>query len=134
MIGILSYALIKYYLTKDKVISGNGGHPWITPANLWPTFVLLGTSILTFVMNLITVVSYTCGISAANRTDSFASIVVYAMTGVHVIVWAVAIGAYQVGNTESSLRGFACSSRADAIQAEVESYMSFGKLCTMQVS
>lgn len=131
--GILSYALVKYYITKDKVISGNGGHPWITPANLWPSFILLGITTVTFFMNLITVCSYTCGIGAANKTSSFTSIVVYVMTGLHVVVWAFAIGAYQMGNTTNSLRGFSCSDESDAIQEEVKSYLNYGKLCVMQV-
>jgi hypothetical protein len=132
--GILCYALAKYYLTKDKVISGNGGHPWITPANLWPSFMLLGITTVTFFMNLITVCSYICGISAANKTSSFTSIVIYVMTGLHVVVWGLAIGAYKMARTTSSLWGFSCSDNADAIQEEVKSYLSYGKLCTMQVS
>jgi hypothetical protein len=134
MIGVLSYALTKYFLTKNKVISGNGGHPWITPANLWPTFMLLGISTVTFFMNLITLISYTCGVGAANRTSTVTSIVVYAMTGLHVVLWAVAAGAYKMAQTENSLWGFACSDKADAIDAEVHSFIDFGKLCTMQVS
>jgi hypothetical protein len=133
MIGILSYALAKYYLTKNKIIQGNI-HPWITPATLWPSFMLLGISVVTFLMNLITLCSYVCGISTANRTYSFTSYVVYAMTGLHVVVWGFAIGAFRMGRTESSLWGFSCSDRADALQPLVQSYLNYGKLCTMQVN
>jgi hypothetical protein len=133
MIGILTYALAKYFLTKNKIIAGNV-HPWITPATLWPSFMLLAISVVTFIMNLITIISYACGISAANRTSSVTSYIVYAMTGLHVVVWGFAIGAYKMGRTESSLWGYSCSDKSDAIQAQVKSYLNFGKLCTMQVS
>jgi len=131
MIGILSYALAKYYLTKNKIIQGNV-HPWITPATLWPSFMLLGISAVTFLMNLITLCSYICGINPANKTYSCTSYVVYAMTGLHVVVWGFAIGAFRMGRTESSLWGFSCSDRADALQPLVQSYLNYGKLCTMQ--
>ena len=133
MIGIESYALAKYFLTKDKVIAGNV-HPWVTPATLWPTFMLLGISVLTFFMNLITICSYICGVGAANKTYSCTSYVVYAMTAAHVVLWLVAIGAFKMGQTPSSLWGYSCSDAAEKIQAEVNSFVQFGKLCTMQVS
>jgi len=131
LIGILSYALAKYFLTKNKIIPGNL-HPWITPATLWPSFMLLGIAAVTFFMNLITLCSYVCGIGTANKTYSCTSYVVYAMTGLHVIVWAFAIGAFKMGKTESSLWGFSCSPKSDVLQPLVHSYLSYGKLCTMQ--
>jgi hypothetical protein len=96
MIGTLSYALVKYFLTKNKIIQGNV-HPWITPATLWPSFMLLGISAVTVFMNLITLCSYVCGISTANKTYSCTSYVVYAMAGLRVIVWAFAIRRIQNG-------------------------------------
>jgi hypothetical protein len=131
MIGIESYALAKYYLTKNKIIAGNV-HPWATPATLWPTFMLLGISVVTFFGNLITLCSYICGISTANKTYSCTSYVVYAMTVAHVVLWAIAIGAFKMGQTPSSLWGYSCSDEADKIQEEVHSYLDFGRLCTAQ--
>jgi len=133
MIGILSYTLAVYFLTKNKIIGG-GAHPWVTPATLWPTFMLLGIAVVTFFMNLVTVCAYMCGVDAANKAYSCTKYVVYTMTGIHVLAWAVAIGLYQMAKTERSLWGYACSKEADKIQAQVQSFMSFGRLCTMQVS
>lgn len=131
MMGVLSYALAKYYLTKDKIIQGNV-HPWITPTTLWPTFMLLAISVVTFFMNFITICAYICGISTANKTYSCTSYVVYAMTGLHVVAWGFAIGAFRMGRTESSLWGFSCSDKADALQPLVHSFLDYGKLCTAQ--
>lgn len=51
-----------------------------------------------------------------------------------VVAWAVAIGAFRMGSGESSLWGYSCSDKADQIQAQVQSFLNFGTLCTMQVS
>jgi hypothetical protein len=133
MIGIMCYALAKYFLTKNKVIAGNV-HPWITPATLWPTFMLLAISVVTFLLSLITVCAYMCGVDAANKTYSVTNYIRYAMMVVRVVAWAVAIGAFKMGSGESSLWGYSCSDKADQIHAQVQSFLNFGKLCTMQVS
>ncbi len=133
MIGILCYALTKYFITKDKVIAGNA-HPWITPATLWPTFMLLAISVVTFLLSLITVCAYVCGVDAANKTYSVTNYIRYGMMGVRVVAWAVAIGAFRMGSGEKSLWGYSCSHQADQIQVQVQSYLNFGTLCTMQVS
>jgi hypothetical protein len=133
MIGILAFTLSRYYLTKNKIIAGNV-HPWVTPATLWPTFMLLGIAVVTFCMNLINVCAYICGVDAANKAYSCTKYVTYALTAVHVVAWAITIGLFKMAQTESSLWGYSCSSAADKIQAQVQSYVDFGKLCTMQVS
>ena len=133
MIGIMCYALAKYFLTKDKVIAGNV-HPWITPTTLWPTFMLLAISVITFFLSLITVCAYMCGVDAANKAYSCTNYFRYAMMVVRVVAWGVAIGAFKMGKTESSLWGYSCSDKADQIQAQVHSFVNFGTLCTMQVS
>ncbi|PMD16738.1 hypothetical protein NA56DRAFT_649049 [Hyaloscypha hepaticicola] len=130
MIGIMSYAIAKYFLTKNKVIAGNV-HPWITPTTLWPSFVLLGISVVTFFLSLITVCTYICGVDAANKTNSVTNYIRYGMMVVRVVAWAVAIGAFKMGSGERSLWGYSCSA-PDQIQAQVQNFLDFGKLCTMQ--
>jgi len=131
VIGVMSYALIKYYLTRNHLIAGNV-HPWVTPATLWPTYMLLGIATVTFFMNLITLCSYACGIGAANKVNSGASIIGYIMQGVHVIVWGVGMGLFRMAKTGKDLWGYSCSPLTDQIHAEVESFVDFGKLCTLQ--
>jgi hypothetical protein len=95
MMGSEAYALAKYFLTKNHIIAGNV-HPWATPTTLWPTIMLLAISTITFVMNLITLCTYICGVGAANKTSSFASIVGYVMLAAHMVVWAVAVGLFKM--------------------------------------
>ena len=132
MVGSLSYALAKYFLTKNHVIAGNV-HPWATPTTLWPTIMLLGISTITFIANLITLCTYLCGIGAANKTSSFFSYIGYILLAVHVVIWAVAVGLFKMANTGHDLWGYSCSDQAEAIQEQVQSFLDFGKLCTLQV-
>jgi hypothetical protein len=96
--------------------------------------MLLGIATVTFFMNLITLSSYCCGIDTANKVNSAASIIGYIMLGVRVLAWGAATGLFQMANTGKDLWGYSCGSIADQIQAEVESFLDFGKLCAMQVS
>ncbi|KAH7333211.1 hypothetical protein BKA65DRAFT_538908 [Rhexocercosporidium sp. MPI-PUGE-AT-0058] len=131
MIGILSFALTKYYLTRNNVIAGNQ-KAWVTPTTLWPTFMLLGIAAITFFMNLVTLCSYTCGVGAANKSSTATTCVEIILLAVHVVSWAVAAGLYRMAETGTDLWGYTCSSRADEIESQVKAYVSFGKLCNLQ--
>jgi hypothetical protein len=99
--------------------------------------MLLGIATVTFFMNLITLCTYCCGVDTANKVHSAASIVGYIMLGTRVLVWGVGAGLFRMAYDSyngKDLWGYSCSSIADQIQAEVESFLDFGKLCTMQVT
>lgn len=131
LMGSLSYALTKYFLTKNHVVAGNV-HPWAVPTTLWPTIMLLSIATITFIMNFITLCTYMCGVGAANRTSSVFSYIGYIMLAAHVVVWAVAMGLFKMANTGKDLWGYSCGPEADAIQEQVKSFVNFGKLCTLQ--
>jgi len=131
--GTLSYALAKYYLTRNHVIEGNA-HPWVTPTTIWPTVMLLAIATVTFFMNLITLLSYCCGVGAANKASSVTSILGYIFLFLHFAAWAVAAGLYRMARDGKDLWGYSCSDASDQIQDQVKSFLNFGELCTMQVS
>ncbi len=57
------------------------------------------------------------------------------MLVIHVVVWAVAMGLFQMAQqTGNDLWGYSCGNVADEIQAAVTNFLDFGKLCTVQVS
>ena len=58
----------------------------------------------------------------------------YAMVAGQVVAWAVATGLFKMANTGNDLWGWSCGTASDAIQGEVQSFLNFGQLCTMQVS
>lgn len=131
IIGSLSYSLAKYFLTRNHIIEGDV-HPWATPTVLWPTYMLLAIAVVTFMLNIITICTYVCGVKAANRTSSIASYIGYAITAVHFAAWAVVTGLFKMANTGSDLWGYSCGSVSDQIQPQVQSFLDFGKLCTVQ--
>ncbi|TVY53424.1 hypothetical protein LCER1_G005236 [Lachnellula cervina] len=131
MIGTLSFALTKYYLTRNHLIAGNA-HPWATPTTVWPTTMLLGIATVTFSMNLVTLLSYCCGVGAANKASSVTSVLGYVFLIVHFAAWAVAAGLYRMARDGRDLWGYSCSGASDAVQEQVKSFLDFGKLCTMQ--
>ena len=133
IMGSEGFALTKYLLTKDHMIAGNV-HPWATPTTLWPTIMLLAISTMTFIMNLITLCTYICGVGAANKTSNVFSVIGYVFLGAHVVVWAVAMGLFKMASTGKDLWGYSCGSEADTIQEQVQSFLDFGRLCTLQVS
>lgn len=96
--------------------------------------MLLGIAAVTFVMNLITLGSYICGVEAANKSASATSAVGVVLLVVHVVAWAVAAGLFRMAETGNDLWGYSCSSAADEVQAQVQSYLNFNKLCSYQVS
>lgn len=133
MVGVESYALSRYYLTRNHLIAGNAS-PWVTPATLWPTFLLLGMSVVTFLLNIITICAYACGVGASNKINSCTTVINYIFLGVQVVLWGITVGLFKMANNGNDLWGYSCSDQADQIQAEVRSFLDFGKLCTMQVS
>jgi hypothetical protein len=132
MMGTLCWTLAKYYLTRNHLIEGSV-HPWVTPATVWPTFMLLAISTVTFFMNLITLISYCCGVGAANKANTVTSVIGYIFLFVHFAAWAVAVGLYRMARDGKDLWGYSCSDTSDQIQEQVKGFLDFGKLCTMQV-
>jgi hypothetical protein len=130
--GIEAFSLVKYFLTRNHLLA-DGNSPYPTPTILWPTFMLLSIALTTFVVNLITLVSYICSIKAANTASTMGSVVTYVLLGVRVVVWASAAGLFKMAETGNDLWGYSCSDASDKIQDEVKSFVDFGKLCTMQV-
>jgi len=94
--------------------------------------MLLAVSVVTMIMNLVTVCSYICGIDTANKTDRVATYVRYIMLALQVVAWAIGTGLFKMANTGHDLWGYSCSGSADAIQEQVQSFLDFGKLCTAQ--
>ncbi|KAF4624490.1 hypothetical protein G7Y89_g13682 [Cudoniella acicularis] len=132
VMGTLSYALAKYFLTRNHVLPG-GTNPWITPTTLWPSLMLLGIATVTFILNAITLFAYCCGgVQSANKASTVTSVAGYIFLAAHLVAWVVAAGLYRYGRTGNDLWGYSCSDKADAVQEQVQSFLDFGKLCTMQ--
>ncbi|CAG8949547.1 hypothetical protein HYFRA_00007779 [Hymenoscyphus fraxineus] len=130
MIVTLSYTLYSYFTTKSHQV--NGTSIWGASPTLWPSIALLAVSALTFVLNVIALLSYCRSVEAANKVSNVASYVGYAVLAIHVITWIAASAAYRIFRTGRDLWGYSCSSKADSIQSSVQGIVNFDRLCTLQ--
>jgi len=131
IIASLAHALAQFYLTQGHKISG-GASPWPKHPTLWSTYMLLAIAAITFIMNFIVICTYICGVNAANKASSITGYIGYALLAVRIVAWGVAAGLFQKANTGNDLWGYSCSDQADAIQAQVQSYINFNTLCLTQ--
>ena len=133
MVGSMAFALSQYFTTRDRTLSG-GGHPWAPNTVLWPTYMVIAIATVTMMMNLITLCFYCCGVDAANKSNKIMGYLGYIVVAVHAVVWAVTTGLFKMAsNVGNDLYGFSCSPQADAIQAQVQSFLNFNDLCMVQV-
>ncbi|MCJ1406169.1 hypothetical protein MMC19_000234 [Ptychographa xylographoides] len=131
MVGSMAYALYMYQTTKDMTLSG-GQHPWSPQTVLWPTFMVLSTAGVTFIMNIIILSAYMCGAMAADKTSTIMGYIGYGITAIHVVVWVINAGLFKMAFTGRDLWGFSCSTEADALQAQVKSVLNYTTLCQIQ--
>ncbi|MCJ1404119.1 hypothetical protein MMC11_007344 [Xylographa trunciseda] len=131
MVASMAYALQQYFTTRDRNISG-GGHPWAVNTVLWPTYMVLAIATVTMMMNIITMGFYCCGVDAANKSNRFMGYLGYIVMAVHAVVWAVTTGLFKMAENGNDLYGFSCSTEADAIQEQVQSFLNFNNLCMVQ--
>jgi hypothetical protein len=148
ILGALAYSLNVYFQTRNRLLA-NGQPPWPNPAVLWPTYLLLAISILTFVTNGLLIFvphmhrskdavdqesprDFAAVKSLRKRTEKLLNSSQYVATALYFIAWAISSGLFQMANTGQDLWGWSCSPKSDAIQAQVQNYLDFGKLCLLQ--
>jgi len=135
MIGSLTYTLISYFTTRHHTLDDTTRIWGAQPKLLWPTYLILSVSSLTFVLNAATLIAYICGISAANKTGDITIYVGYFMLSVEVVVWAVSSALYKVTDTGKDLWGYSCGKKANKeVLRKAQSFVDFGTLCSTQVS
>jgi hypothetical protein len=95
--------------------------------------MLLSIACIAWIMNSIMLCSYMFGVRAANKTSTVVTWIATVILVVHIVVWAVAVGLFMMASDGTDLWGHSCDV-SDEIQQSVESFLDFGKLCTVQVS
>lgn len=94
---------------------------------------------VSFLLDLIIMVSYCKGIRTANRAANVSTWWTWAVILSHVVTWAVAAGIYRKGKEPDAngkhrdLWGWTCSDAAKELQHVLTS-VNFGKYCNVQVS
>ena len=148
VLGTLAYSLAQYLKTKNLTIA-NGSNVWPSNLVLWPTYLLLSVAFVTFVTNGLLLFipcmhrhkshndhvdpSDRAAVKASRKhTDRLLSASQYVAIALYFIAWAISSGLFQFANTGGDLWGCTCSTTADGIQPQVQSFLNFGRLCTVQ--
>lgn len=131
MEAIMVYVLYKYYTTKDIPSPGRTS-PWAKDTQLWPAFVLLAGSLVTFLLDLGGIIAACCHKSKrAQKLEEGLGYVAYAF---YVVKWVAVATLYLVGKTSKDLWGWSCDVRAAKIQEFYVTDLNFEQLCMEQVS
>lgn len=136
MDGILFYVLYKFYTTRSIPAPDANpprNSPWANDTQLWPAFVLLISSTLTFIIDLVALIaSYYSQRNrrAAEKVENAMTIAGYTA---FVLKWIAVAVLYRVGKTTKDLWGWSCDERAQRIQQFYATELDFSKLCVEQV-
>ena len=109
--------------------------PWANGSILWPTTLLLVTSIVSFLVASIVMFSYLRGIRTANAASQygsyFSATVLIANTG----LWIAVAVAYRAGRTRSDLWGWSCETDVqERLQQFFIDVVDFEQYCNVQTS
>jgi len=118
--------------TLAKFFSTRAGTPRAWPSNpaLYPTYTLISVSAVVLILDVVALISYCCGVKAANRASDMSSYVQYLALA---IGWAAGAGVFKWANSHSNrtdLWGWSCSDAADLFETVNDS----GMLCHANVS
>lgn len=155
---ILAYVLHKFYTTKDIPAPGRVG-PWAVGTELWPAYMLLAASSVTFLIDGSTLVAACCvlrssrerkgkrdskGEKEVGEEEESSEVVVVAARAESALVkcgyvafvakWFIIATLYRTGKTTKDLWGWSCDSRAANIQKYYVNDLNFATLCRVQVS
>ncbi|KAI5842433.1 hypothetical protein DFP73DRAFT_553605 [Morchella snyderi] len=131
--GMMGNTAFSYYSTSEKKRGPDNLSAWPEDAKTWPTLMMLGVSLMSLVSNAAVMVSYCCGQSSANRTDSVTSFFSAAEMVVHAICWGVSAVLFK---QQSLLKGindlwsWSCAAAADERQNIYADVVNFQFLCT----
>ena len=144
VLGTLLYTLVIYLRTRNHPVPGLPTlHPWSTPTKLWPTIMVITISAITLIISVSVLISYARSPSSntADKIEMYGSYFEYVLMAATLVAWIIATCLYNAasqGNNPNDLYGYSCGNRATQIQAQLEaegqSFLNFGQLCTVQVS
>lgn len=137
------YTLKQFLETRDhKVVLTNisaGGKPvvrgpWFKESKTWPTVLLMATSAITLLLNLLVMVAYFKSVGTANTTALYFTYVSYIMGATHLAMWIPTAAAYRAGRTGKDLWGWSCSAKAAQTQAAFLGVVDFQRTCHIQTA
>ncbi|KAK3642082.1 hypothetical protein LTR56_010953 [Elasticomyces elasticus] len=137
----LVMTLIKFLQTRNTyyTVDGQQRTAWAANTQTWYMYLYLGVAAMSFAVNLLVLLSYCCGVKAANATANATGWWEHLLTAVHLAGWIASVAIYRYGKEAlanghaKDLWGWTCSPAAEKIQSAIPD-VDFSKYCTLQTS
>ena len=118
------------YIPPEPITRG----PWAKNSKIWPTYVLLVTSIISCGSSLIVLALYTHSIKAANKAQLRYSQIAYGLFAAYAAVWIGTAVAYRQGKNGKDMWGWSCEGETQRVlQPFFKDKLDFRLLCDIQV-
>ena len=139
----MAYTLKHFIDTRDHVVVirniSAGGEPvvrgpWFKESKTWPTILLMVTSAVSLLLNVVVVVAYFKSVETANTAAAKFMYISYIIAAVHVGMWIPTAVAYRAGKTGEDLWGWSCSTKAEQIQTAFLGVVDFKRSCHIQTA
>ena len=139
----MAYTLKHFFDTRDhKVVIRNistGGEPvirgpWFKESKTWPTVLLMVTSAVSLLLNVVVVVAYFKSVETANTAAANFMYISYIIAAIHVGMWIPTAAAYRAGKNGEDLWGWSCSNKAEQIQTAFQGVVDFKRACHIQTA
>ncbi|RPB08584.1 hypothetical protein P167DRAFT_578129 [Morchella conica CCBAS932] len=131
--GMMGNTAFSYYSTSEQKKGTDNLSAWPDNTKTWPTLMMLGVSLMSLVSNAVVMLSYCCGHSSANKTDSVSSFFSAADMVVHAICWGISAGLFKqqsaLNGVKNDIWSWTCSTAADERQALYADVVNFEFLC-----
>ena len=129
--AIMVYTVVTFETTKDDFRGGRTA--WPKQSKTWPMFMLLVCAGITLLLSIITLLSYCCAFSKAQRSWKL-TVVKYV---IHIGTWVAVSVLYRYERSThgvpDDIWGWSCSAKAATLQTQFNGVVTFSTLCSVQV-
>lgn len=127
MFAFMAFVIATFIATRHDEALGRNIWPKVTKT--WPTYMLLASSLVTFLMSVVVLCFYCLCFKRASESWKL----VVLNYGVHIGVWLVVTTLYRTEKVTNDLWGWSCTQIATDLQQKGHSRVNFQDLCKIQV-
>ena len=140
VLGIMLNTYLAFVNHRTQTVDGQTYNLWPQDPITWPTYMMLTTSVVSFMFNSLTMTVYCWGVAAANRMDRYGSYWSYFVFAVNTVVWLTTSTTFRMVQGAADevppprdLWGWTCSNAVDALSSEIHTLVNFDLHCQTQV-
>ncbi|TVY24153.1 hypothetical protein LHYA1_G007703 [Lachnellula hyalina] len=127
LFAFMAFVIATFYATRNDTALGRTIWPEVNP-KVWPTIMLLASSLITFLMSLSVLCFYCFCFKRASESWKL----VVATYVIHIGVWLVVTILYRQQKALNDIWGWSCTQIATKLQDEGHSRVNFQQLCKIQ--